>query len=146
MDLFSSDPVFESLDFIQHYDDVERQFRRFLPKPGEPNTIEFPTSWGDSLTAKAGDYLVSSIDAPDDYWPVDAEIFEGSYEITSPDSCVKTAVIELVPLAYITGDEDQIVTVHTLEGPEIVRAGDFFLARGIKGEIWPIAIEKIAKG
>jgi hypothetical protein len=27
--------------------------------------------------------------------------------------------------------------VETLEGTETVRAGDFFLARGIKGEIWP---------
>jgi hypothetical protein len=117
-----------------------------LPRPGEPNTIEVPTAWGDTLTAKAGDYLISSIDAPGDHWPVDAEIFEGSYEITGSNSCVKTAVTELVPLTYITGDENQLVTVHTLEGPETVRAGDFFLARGIKGEIWPIEIKKIAKG
>jgi hypothetical protein len=24
-----------------------------------------------------------------------------------------------------------------MEGPETVRAGDFYLARGVKGEIWP---------
>jgi hypothetical protein len=40
------------------------------------------------------------------------------------------------------GDEDRIVEVHTLEGAEQVRAGDFFLARGIKGEIWPYPISK----
>lgn len=146
MDLFSNDPVLESLEFIKHKNEVKRRYKRFLPEPGEPTTMKVPTAWGDTLTAQAGDYLVSSIEDPDDYWPVDAEIFEESYEITGPDTCVKTAVTELVPLTRITGDEDQVVTVHTMEGPETVRAGDFFLARGIKGEIWPIAIEKIAKG
>jgi hypothetical protein len=146
MDLYSNDPILESMDFIKHHDEVERRYRRFLPNADEPNTKEVPTAWGDTLTAKAGDYLVSSKEAPEDHWPVDAEIFEGSYEITGPGSCVKKAVTELVPLTYITGDEDQLVTVHTLEGPETVRAGDFFLARGVKGEIWPIEIDKIAKG
>jgi hypothetical protein len=146
MDLFSNDPVLESLDFIKHQDEVERRFKRFLPEPDEPDTIKVPTAWGDTLTAKAGDYLVSSIDDPDDRWPVDAEIFENSYEIIGPNTCVKKAVTELVPLTRLTDDEDQMVTVHTLEGPETVRAGDFFLARGVKGEIWPIEIDKIAKG
>jgi hypothetical protein len=146
IEITSNDPILESLDFIQHQDDVERRYRRFLPKPGEPNTKEISTAWGDTLTAKAGDYLVSSKEAPEDQWPVNADVFEDSYEITGPNSCVKTAVTELVPLTCITGDEEQLVTVHTLEGPETVRAGDFFLARGVKGEIWPIEIDKIAKG
>jgi hypothetical protein len=138
MDLFSNDPILESLDFIRHHDEVERRYRRFLPNPGEPNTKEVPTAWGDTLTAKVGDYLVSSKESPEDHWLVDADVFDDSYEITGPNSCVKTAVTELVPLTYITGDEDKLVTVHTLEGPETVRADDFFLARGVKGEIWPM--------
>jgi hypothetical protein len=35
------------------------------------------------------------------------------------------------------------VTVVTLEGDETVRAGDFYLAKGIKGEIWPYPKEKV---
>jgi hypothetical protein len=41
------------------------------------------------------------------------------------------------------GDADQLVTVETLEGPETVRAGDFYLAKGIRGEIWPYPKEKV---
>jgi hypothetical protein len=46
-------------------------------------------------------------------------------------------------LTDITGDPDQEVKVVTLEGEETVRAGDFYLAKGIKGEIWPYPREKI---
>jgi hypothetical protein len=49
-----------------------------------------------------------------------------------------------VPLIDITsGDQDQTVTVVSLEGPQEVRAGDFFLAKGIKGEVWPYPKEKV---
>jgi len=52
----------------------------------------------------------------------------------------------LVPLIEATnGDEDCMVTVHTYEGEVTVRAGDFFLAKGVKGEIWPYPKEKVAK-
>jgi hypothetical protein len=52
----------------------------------------------------------------------------------------------LVPLTDVTnGDEDQMVTVHTLEGTETVRAGDFLLAKGPKGEIWPYPKAKAEK-
>ena len=147
IDLTSTDPIIKSLKFRPHRSSVQRRFERFAPKPGEPQTMEVPTSWGETLTAKSGDYLVGPTDNPDDRWPVDAEIFEGSYEIVGPNVCVKTAVTELVPLIDVTnGDADQMVTVHTMEGPETVRAGDFFLARGIKGEIWPYPMESIAKG
>jgi len=52
----------------------------------------------------------------------------------------------LVPMKDLTGgDEDQLVTVHSLEGPQTVRAGDFYLARGIKGEIWSYPKDKVEK-
>jgi len=41
------------------------------------------------------------------------------------------------------GDENQMVTVYTLEGPETVRAGDFYLARGIHDEIWTYPKDKV---
>ena len=137
-ELSSDNPILDSLEFKPHYNSVERHFERFIPKPGEPETLVFPTAWGESLTAKSGDYLVSLMDTPDDRWPIDSDIFEKSYEIIRPGICVKTAVTDLVPLVDVTqGNAEQMVTVHTLEGPETVRAGDFYLARGIKGEIWP---------
>ena len=98
---------------------------------------EIPAPWDESLTATTGDYLVSEIDAPNDRWSVSPEIFEESYEVVRPRVCVKRAITNLAPLVDLTdGDENQLVTVYTLEGPETVRAGDFYLARGIKGEIW----------
>ena len=35
------------------------------------------------------------------------------------------------------------MTVKTMEGEETVRAGDFYLARGVKGEIWAYPQEKV---
>ena len=139
-----NDPVLDKLDFKPYQSIVERRFERFLPEPGEPNRMEIPTPWGESLTATAGDYLVSEMDSPNDRWPVEAEIFENSYEIVRPGVCVKRAVTKLVPLVDVTdGDADQMVTVYTLEGPETVRAGDFYLARGIHDEIWTYPKDKV---
>lgn len=138
------DPIIDRLNFKSFKSTVERSFMRFTPAPGEPERKEIPTPWGESLTAKAGDYLVSEIDSPDDRWPVDAEIFENSYEIIRPGVCVKRALTRLVPLVDVTnGNEDQMVTVYTLEGPETVRAGDFYLARGIHDEIWTYPKDKV---
>lgn len=138
------DPVIDKLNFKAYKSTVERCFERFLPGPGEPETQEIPTPWGESLTAKSGDYLVSEMDSQNDRWPVDAEIFENSYEIVRPGVCVKTALTNLVPLVDVTdGDPDQMVTVYTLEGPETVRAGDFYLARGIHDEIWTYPEDKV---
>jgi hypothetical protein len=144
IELTSKDPVLETLNFVPYQSMVERRFERFLPEPGEPDRMEVPTPWGESLTAKAGDYLLSEMDSPDDCWPVDAEIFDESYEIVRPGICVKTALTFLVPLSDVTeGDADQMVTVYTLEGPETVRAGDFYLARGIRDEIWTYPKDKV---
>jgi len=41
------------------------------------------------------------------------------------------------------GDANQRVQIETLEGAVTVRAGDFYLARGVQGEIWPFPKEKV---
>lgn len=140
----SDDPALESLEFKPYRSKVERRVIPFFPDPGEPQTMDVKTPWGAVLTAKKGDFLVSEIDQPDDYWPIDPVIFEDSYILTRPGYCAKNAITLLVPLTDFTnGDEDQEVTVVSLEGPQTVRAGDFFLAKGIKGEVWPYPKEKV---
>lgn len=140
----SDDPVLKSLNFKPYRSKVERRVIPFLPRQGEPQTLDVKTPWGAVLTAKKGDFLVSELDKPEDYWPIDPVIFEESYIITRPGFCAKNAVTLLVPLTDLTyGDPDQKVTVVSLEGAETVRAGDFFLAKGVKGEIWPYPKEKI---
>jgi len=144
IEITALDPVIDQLDFKPYKSVVERSVERFTPGPGEPKEKEIPTPWGESLTAKFGDYLVGELDNPDDRWPVDAEVFENSYEIVRPGVCVKTAITKLVPLVEVTdGDADRMVTVYTLEGPETVRAGDFYLARGIHDEIWIYPKDKV---
>ena len=139
----SSDSILETLNFKPYRSKVERRVVPFFPKPDEPQTLEIDTPWGTHLTARKGDFLVSEIETPDDYWAIDPVIFEESYVIVRPGYCVKKAITLLVPLTDITGDPDQEVTVVSLEGDETVRAGDFYLAKGIKGEIWPYPKEKI---
>lgn len=139
----SSDPIISNLNFKPYRSKVERRVVPFLPAPHEPQTLEIDTPWGTHLTARKGDFLVSEIAAPDDYWSIDPVIFEESYVMIRPGYCVKKAITLLVPLTDITRDENQLVTVVTLEGAETVRAGDFYLAKGIKGEIWPYPKEKI---
>jgi hypothetical protein len=140
----SDDPILEALDFKPYRSKVERRVIPFLPENGDSQTLEVKTPWGAVLTAKKGDFLVSEVSAPHDYWPIDPVIFEESYLITRPGYCAKNAVTLLVPLTEVTnGDPDQKVTVVSLEGAETVRAGDFFLAKGVKGEIWPYPKAKI---
>jgi hypothetical protein len=140
----SADPVLSTLNFKPFRSKVERRVVPFLPGPDEPQSIEINTPWGGQLTAHKGDFLVSEIATPNDFWPIDPVIFEESYIITRPGFCVKKAITQLVPLTDLTGgDPDQQVTVVTMEGSETVRAGGFFLARGVRGEIWPYPQEKI---
>lgn len=144
IELTALDPIIDKLNFKSYKSTVERRFERFVPGPDEPKSKDIPTPWGESLTATAGDYLVSEMDSPDDRWPVEDEIFENSYEIVRPGVCVKKALTKLVPLVEVTdGDEDKMVTVYTLEGPATVRAGDFYLARGIHDEIWIYPKDKV---
>lgn len=140
----SDDPVLNSLNFKPYRSKVERRVIPFVPTPEEPQIMEVNTPWGQHLTARRGDLLVSEVDKPHDFWPVAPLIFDESYILIRPGYCVKKAVTLLVPLTDLTGgDHDQFVTVNSLEGAETVRAGDFFLAKGIKGEIWAYPKEKI---
>ncbi|MBN2117538.1 MAG: hypothetical protein JW730_13255 [Anaerolineales bacterium] len=139
----SSDPILETLHFKPYRSTVVRRVVPFFPAPGEPQSMDIDTPWGTQLTARKGDFLVSEVETPDDYWPIDPVIFEESYEIVRPGYCVKKAITLLAPLTDITGDPDRKVTIMTLEGGETVRAGDFYLARGVRGEIWPYPREKI---
>lgn len=139
----SSDPLLSTINFKPYRSKVERRVVPFLPRPGQPQTLEIQTPWGQQLTARKGDFLVSEVSTPNDYWPIDPVIFEESYVITRPGYCVKKAVTLLAPLTDITGDPDRQVTVVSLEGAETVRSGDFYLAKGIKGEIWAYPKEKV---
>lgn len=146
VEIHSNDSLIEQLDFRPYRNAMVRRVVPFLPSPDEPQTKQVTTPWGAVLTVKAGDMLISELDAPQDVWPIDAGIFDESYMMTGPGICVKRAITLIVPLAdVVAGDEDRMVTVHTLEGPETVRAGDFFLAKGVRGEIWPCTKEKVAK-
>lgn len=143
LEITSDDPLLATLNFKPYRSMVKRGVIPFSPREGEPQTKELQTPWGAMLTAKKGDMLVFELDHPNDVWPVDAGIFDESYMILEPGVCIKRAVTLLVPLTDVTrGDADRMVTVHTLEGVETVRAGDFYLAKGVKGEIWPYPIEK----
>jgi len=146
IDLQFDDPILKSLNFKPYRNAAARQVVTFTPEDGQPQTMEVTTPWGSKLTVKNGDLLVSELDKPNDVWPVDARIFDETYLIVAPGICIKRAVTLLAPLTDLTnGDENQMVTIHTLEGTEIVRAGDFFLAKGAKGEIWPYPKAKAAK-
>jgi len=142
--LMSDDPVLDSLKFRPYRSVTLRRAVPFLPEAGQPQTMEVSTPWGSKLTVKRGDFLISELENPNDVWPIDARIFDETYLVTAPGLCIKRAVTLLVPLTELTGgDEERMVTVQTLEGPETVRAGDFFLARGVKGEIWPYPKRKV---
>jgi len=143
LEIHSDDPVLQTLKFIPHRSSVVRCFRKFEPGPGEPQEVTVHTPWGEDLTAQPGDYLVCEKDRPDDLWPVKGDIFEATYEIISEGECIKRALTDLVPLVELTNDPERMVTIHALEGPETVRAGDFYLARGIKGEIWAYPRNKV---
>jgi hypothetical protein len=142
----SDDPILNSLNFKPHRNIDKRRVVPFAPADHEPQTMEVLTPWGARLTVKKGDMLVSEVDTPDDVWPVDADIFDKTYIIVGPGFCIKSAVTMLAPLTDLTqGDQDQLVVVHSLEGIQTVRAGDFFLAKGVEGEIWPFPKHKAAE-
>ncbi|HEX9330371.1 MAG TPA: hypothetical protein VF896_00705 [Anaerolineales bacterium] len=138
-----TDPILSTLNFKRYHTIVERRVVPFLPAPDEPQTMDVDTLWGAKLIVRKGDFLASEVATPNDFWPIDPVIFEESYVIIRPGYCVKKAVTLLVPLTDITGDPDCKVTVVSLEGPTTVRAGDFFLAKGVQGEIWAIPEEGI---
>ena len=141
------DPIIKKLNFKPYRSIVERRVERFIPPPNQPQNIEVETPWGESLTANSGDYLVSELDSPTtDRWPVEASIFEETYIETRPGFCVKSALTMLVPLVdAVNGDAEQEVVIETLEGKISVRAGNFYLALGVQGEIWPYPKDKVSR-
>jgi hypothetical protein len=141
----SDDARLQALSFKPFRSNVERRVIPFMPEPEEAQSVEIETPWGSVLTAKSGDFLISELETPNDFWPIDAEIFEESYELIRPGYCVKRALVMLTPLTDLTADPDAMVSVVTLEGTETVRAGDFYLAVGVKGEVWPYPKEKVEK-
>jgi hypothetical protein len=144
--LMADDPILNSLKFRPYRNVTLRRAVPFMPEDGQPQTMEVVTPWGSKLMVTKGDFLISELDKPEDVWPIDARIFDDTYLVTAPGLCIKRSLTLLVPLTAVTDDdEDQIVIVHTLEGPETVRAGDFFLAKGVKGEIWPYPKAKAAE-
>lgn len=142
MELTSDDEIIHQLKFKPYRNMVERRAVQFMPGPEEPQTTNIQTPWGETLTCQRGDYIVNEVDASNDRWPVEREIFEQSYLEVEPGYYVKRPLTYLAPLVDVTGDPNQMITIHTLEGAVTVRAGDFYLARGIKGEIWPYPKDK----
>ena len=140
----SNDPILAKLPFKPYRAAMERRMVPFLPDEGQPQTRIIETRSGRVLTVKRGDFLVSEMDTPQFVWPVDAAIFEASYEVVRPGVCVKRAISWLAPLTELTdGDPDREVTVVSLEGANTVRAGDYYLARGVAGEIWAYDAKKV---
>ena len=138
------DPFLNSKKFRMYRSVVERNVEAFVPRSNEKQTMEIQTPWGEVLTVRAGDFIVSEIVRPYDRWPVRADIFEETYIITRPGFCIKRAVTPLIKLTELTdGDENVSVTVQSLEGETTVRSGDFYLARGPMGEIWAVPREKV---
>ena len=142
MELRAEDEIMQHLRFRPYRNSMERRAVQFLPGPNEPQITNIQTPWGETLLCKHGDYIVNEMNTPKDRWPVDKEIFESSYLEVRPGSYVKRPLTYLVPLIDVTNDPHQQVLVHTMEGDVTVRAGDFYLARGIKGEIWPYPKDK----
>ncbi|MFM8876628.1 MAG: hypothetical protein ACKOGC_11235 [Anaerolineae bacterium] len=142
--LTATSPILEKLNFKPYRSSVVRKVKTFLPSPNEPQTMDVKTPWGATLTAKKGDMLLSELESPNDVWPVDVEIFSKTYMMVERGYCIKSAVTMIVPMVDVAnGNENQQVTIETMEGPQTVRAGDFYLARGVKGEIWSIPKEKV---
>lgn len=142
--LTAGDPLLNTAHFRPYRSIVERRVVPFTPGPDQKQTMEIVTPWGETLTARAGDLLVSEVKNPNDYWPVRADIFDETYIIIRPGYCIKRGLVHLAPLVEFTdGDEEAEVTVYSLEGPITVRAGDFYLARGVKGEIWVVPKSKV---
>ena len=148
IELKQDDAILKRVKFkIYGYKD-KRVAHQFLPDPDEPDTKNIDVSGGNTLIIKRGDYLVSDAGDPEHAWPVEKEIFEQSHQEEQPGSGLfrKISLVMLAPLTEFTGgNPDQMVIVHTLEGPETVRAGDYHVARGIKGEIWPFPNDRIEK-
>lgn len=145
MELKADDEFVKKLHFKAYQYVVERQATKFSPPPNSPQQQTIQTPWGATLTIQSGDYFVNELDAPEDKWPVARDIFEQTYEEVKPGIVVKKETAELIPLVDVADSPNEMVTIHTLEGVVEVRAGDFYLARGSQGEIWPFPKAKVGQ-
>ncbi len=141
--LRAGDGILKKFHFKPYRNIQERQAVQFQPGPNEPQIRVIKTPWGGELTVKKGDYIVNEMGEPENCWPVERSVFEQTYRQVRPGIYSKTAITYLVPLEEITDNPNQLVRVHTREGAVTVRAGDFYLAKGPQGEIWPIPREKV---
>jgi hypothetical protein len=141
--LTAEDPRLQTIAFRPYRSTVLRRAEPFRPASEEPQEMAVNTPWGETILAEPGDYIVSEIDRPEERWPVDRETFEKSYLEVEPGIFAKRSLVDLAPLVDLTGgDPHQMVTIQTMEGDVTVRAGDFYLARGMLGELWPYSKEK----
>ena len=141
--LKADDHILHQIPFLPYRYTTERQAVQFLPENGQPQTTVIHTPWGAELVAEKGDYIVNDIGSEDNRWPVKKNIFEETYLETKPGIYIKRAIVLLYPLKDVTKDPQQLVIIHTLEGVVTVRAGDYYLCKGVKGEIWPMPIDKV---
>ena len=88
----SDDSILSTLDFKPYRSKVGWRVIPFLPPAGEPQSVEITTTWGSQLIAKRGDFLISELETPHDFWPIAPFIFEESYVIIRPGYCVKKAL------------------------------------------------------
>lgn len=139
--LSSDSPILKEIPFRKvRYHQIRHAYQ-FLPGPSAPQEMVIHTSWGGELTAQAGDFIVHPLDDPDNLWPVSKDIFLETYQAVGSGAFQKKSVTEIIALDQITQDPDRLVIVKSLEGDLKVRSGDFYLARGSQGEIWPIPIK-----
>ena len=144
MEIRENSPFLKILSFKPYrYKGVERQAEQFLPEENDPPTKEIKTPWGATLMAAPGDYIVHDKDNPEDTWVVEKNIFNTTYIRSRAGLYVKKSHVLLVPLTEVTGHVDEEVVIYTKEGAVTVRSGDFYLARGVEGEIWPVPKEKV---
>jgi len=139
----AQDKILLKLPFKSYRYTQERQAVQFWPHSRDPQTMVIQTPWGAELIVEKGDYIVNDVGSPDNRWPVKQDIFEATYLEIRPGVFIKRAIVHLYPLRDFTKDSEQLVRVHTLEGVVTVRAGDFYLAKGIKGEVWPMPNDKV---
>jgi len=107
----SNDSILATLDFKPYRSKVERRFSPFLPGPDEPQAMQINTPWGAQLTARKGDFLVSEVDTPNDYWSVDPVIFEKRINVIAmrgnkfftfiPPSDFQNTLLRLYSIRYV---------------------------------------------
>ena len=153
LELRHNDPVIQQLEFDKYRSKVCRAITQFLPKDGEAQTCTVNAPWG-TEEVRAGDYIGSEIGNSTHSWRIEKGAFESSYEWVEPGIARKSAVIELIPLVNLTHNPDAMVKIYTcIPGEEakdadkhcIERAGEVFLARGVKGELYRYPIAKAEK-